>query len=111
MPKERQSSRGKWTNNSCEKQFGVASRPGDLSGNGSPRWKQRAFYDFCKDLSPFLIGVKVVRVAVWDELAGAGRTETVGEVLGELARRSATAAFREAHRIALAALVTERAAD
>lgn len=36
---------GKWTNPSCEKQFGAAGAPKDLAGAGAPRWKQRAFYD------------------------------------------------------------------
>jgi hypothetical protein len=39
---------GNWSNPSCEKDFGKASEPKKLSGNGSPRWKQRAFYDFLK---------------------------------------------------------------
>jgi hypothetical protein len=50
---------GKWTNNSCEAQFGEAATKGDLTGNGSPRWKQRAFYDFAKDLTPLLSRYKL----------------------------------------------------
>jgi hypothetical protein len=99
--------RGKWTNDSCEKQFGKASQPGDLSGNGSPRWKQRAFYDFLKDLSPLLIDVRVVRVAVWDVLANVDRTKTVGEILAASARQP-PAASGEGRSAALAALVKER---
>lgn len=101
---------GKWSNKSSEVQFGKASQPKDLSGNGSPRWKQRAFYDFVKDLSPFLIGVPVVRVAVWDTLMEAGRTKTVGQVLAALIRKSAPTASRQASSAALAALIKERAA-
>src|SRR5687767_11147437 len=33
---------GKWSNSSCEAQFGLAATNRDLEGNGSPRWKQRA---------------------------------------------------------------------
>ncbi len=102
---------GKWSNGSCEDQFGKGSRPGDLTGNGSPRWKQRAFYDFVKDLSPLLIGVRVVRVALWDEIVDARRTETVGDILDTLIRRSAPTEFREASSAALAALVRERAGE
>lgn len=59
---------GYWTNESSEKQFGNPSSDGELNGRGSPRWKQRAFYDFVKDLSPILIGIKVVRIAIWDKV-------------------------------------------
>jgi hypothetical protein len=55
---------GKWSNPSCEKQFGPAAPPGNLSGNGAPRWKQRAFYDFVKDLSPLLMDTKVARLSI-----------------------------------------------
>jgi len=72
---------GKWSNASCETQFGPASPPGQLLGNGSPRWKQRAFYDFVKDLSPLLLGVTMVRVAVWETVMESGRSRTVEEVL------------------------------
>jgi hypothetical protein len=100
-----------WTSPSCEKQFGPASPLKDLNGNGSPRWKQRAFYDFVKDLSPLLIGVKVVRVALWDVLMIAERAKPVGEMLDALMRESAPTASREATSVALAALIKERAAD
>tara|TARA_Y100000034_G_scaffold62733_1_gene76013 strand:- start:219 stop:863 length:645 start_codon:yes stop_codon:yes gene_type:complete len=72
---------GKWSNNSCEKQFGVGSTPGVLSGNGSPRWKQRAFYDFVKDLTPLLYDIPLVRVSIWDEINISGATYNIGQVL------------------------------
>jgi hypothetical protein len=100
---------GKWSNKSCEEQFGKTSQPRDLSGNGSPRWKQRAFYDFVKDLSPLLTGVKVVRIAVWDVLPDSGLT--VKQILAALIRQPAPAAFRETSSTTIAALVKERAAD
>ena len=59
---------GYWTNPSCENQFGPASQPGVLTGHGSPRWKQRAFYDFLRDLSPLLINVPLVRISIWDRV-------------------------------------------
>lgn len=64
---------GKWTNPSCEKQFGPAAPSGDLSGNGAPRWKQRAFYDFVKDISPLLIGIRIVRLSIWDSVGVKGQ--------------------------------------
>ena len=72
---------GKWSSKSTEKQFGPAGVQKDLSGNGAPRWKQRAFYDFIKDLSPQLVGVKVARVAVWDRVWENGEERLVSEVL------------------------------
>lgn len=72
---------GKWSNPSCVAQFGAASPPKDLTQNGSPRWRQRAFYDFVRDLSPLIIGVNVIRVAVWDTIVEDGYSRTVAEVL------------------------------
>ncbi len=100
-----------WTNPSCEGQFGPASSLKNLYGNGAPRWKQRAFYDFVKDLSPLLINVKVARVAVLDTVLVAESTKTVREILAAMIRQSVPTAFREASSNALAALVKERAAD
>ena len=34
----------------------------DLNGEGSPRWKQRAFYDFVKDLSPLIKGSLIIAI-------------------------------------------------
>jgi hypothetical protein len=82
---------GKWSNSSCESQFGPASKPKDLSGNGAPRWKQRAFYDFVKDFSPLLVGVKVVRVAIWDVVTDSNRSRTIEEVLSAPSQSSGDA--------------------
>jgi hypothetical protein len=71
----------RWSNKSCVSQFGPGSPPRELNGSGSPRWKQRAFYDFVKDLSPLLINVHVARLAIWDALIEGGRTRTLGEIL------------------------------
>jgi hypothetical protein len=57
----------RWTNESAPRFFGPASPPGDFSGVGSPRWRQRAFYDAFKDLMP---AIHLARVSVHDELAG-----------------------------------------
>ena len=91
---------GKWSNNSCEKQFGPASPPKDLAGNGSPRWKQRAFYDFIKDLSPLVTGVRIARVALWDSVDEAGEQRTVRDLL--------TSPMPESS-MAIASLLRERA--
>lgn len=59
---------GYWTNASTERAFGSAGAPGNLSGPGAPRWKQRAFYDYVKDLAPITDDLVVSRLAVWDTI-------------------------------------------
>ena len=78
---------GFWTNPSCNAQFGEASVRGDLAGNGAPRWKQRAFHDFVKDLSPLILGFNVVRVAIWDTVSVEGRQTAVGNALENSSRK------------------------
>ncbi|MFP4698611.1 MAG: hypothetical protein ACLFMO_07880 [Eubacteriales bacterium] len=58
----------KWTNLSCEKQFGVSAKNKDLTGNGSARWRQRAFYDYLKDLTPLILQFPLIRVSIWDKV-------------------------------------------
>lgn len=58
---------GRWTNNSAPRFFGAASAPGDFTGVGSPRWRQRAFYDAVKDLLP---GIRLARIVVFDVVDG-----------------------------------------
>jgi hypothetical protein len=91
---------GKWTNKSCDSQFGIASPPKDMNGSGPSRWKQRAFYDFVKDLAPLLVDVPLARIAVWDTIDEGSRSRTVEDVLKPPKPPSATA---------LAALVRSRA--
>ena len=71
----------KWTTPPSEVQFGSPSPHGDLFGNGAPRWKQRAFYDFVKDRSPLLIGVRVVRISIWDHIDLGGSHVTIDHAL------------------------------
>lgn len=59
---------GYWTNSSTEGQFGKAGPNGDLSGKGSPRWKQRAFYDFCRDVHALVHELPVYRLSIYDEI-------------------------------------------
>lgn len=70
-----------WSNVSCERQYGAPSGQGDLAGNGSPRWKQRAFYDFVKDLTPLLLHVPMSRVCVWDSISIGDRHISVDKAL------------------------------
>jgi len=84
---------GKWTNTSTERQYGPPGAYGDLNGAGSPRWKQRAFYDFVKDLSTITLDVTVVRIAIWDFVFEDGIKRTVEEVLKSPSEKSAKALF------------------
>jgi hypothetical protein len=62
---------GRWTNSSTEAHFGPAGPRGGLSGNGSPRWKQRAVYDLMKDLTQLDAGAApLARISIWDPLPG-----------------------------------------
>jgi hypothetical protein len=64
---ERKANYGKyWKNSSTEKQFGRSSDNGILTGNGSSRWKQRAFYDYLKDVFSIITGVPIIRVSVYE---------------------------------------------
>lgn len=72
---------GYWKNNSTEKQFGIASLNGDFSGNGSPRWKQRAFYDFCRDLYSKVNNIPVYRFSIYDEMINNGQKIILGKAL------------------------------
>jgi hypothetical protein len=86
---------GYWSNDSCEAMFGKAGPKRDLSGAGAPRWKQRAFYDFLKDLAPLCDLGLMARLAIWDELSGTGGL-MLGEVLegGEFDKSISTSVMR-----------------
>ena len=58
----------RWTNASCARMF-RGGDPGDLSGDGAPRWKQRALYDAVKDTAP-THGIHLSRVTIYDTLDG-----------------------------------------
>jgi hypothetical protein len=59
-----------WKNSSTEKQFCKSDLEGQLSTNGSSRWKQRAFYDFLKDISSKLIHIPILRISIYDTYNG-----------------------------------------
>jgi len=63
---------GYWTNPSCERMFGAASDPKVLDEPGPSRWKQRAFYDFLKDVQGLIEKRPVVRFSVWEEIGNVG---------------------------------------
>jgi hypothetical protein len=82
---------GYWTdkNECCERQFGAGQPQGTPldafegigpNPNGAPRWKQRAFYDFLKDVCSALGPPDMVRVAEWDPLDGPCGPLLVGDL-------------------------------
>jgi len=81
---------GYWSNDSTEKQFGKSEPNGNLAGNGSPRWKQRALYDFIKDHVPFISGVPVLRISIYDVLIDENdKSISVNQILETLDQRNA----------------------
>lgn len=65
------SGQGRWLNNSTEGHFGPSAPRGDLTGRGSSRWKQRALYDFMKDITQLDVHhPKLARIGIWDSLPG-----------------------------------------
>jgi hypothetical protein len=93
------SNRGYWTSPSTITQFGPAGPLRDLNPPGAPRWKQRAFYDFLKDLAPVLAGTRVARIAIWDSLEVDGSRVRVRDMLDR---------SRKADGPALVALIERR---
>ena len=57
---------GYWTSSSSEIQFGVSDPNGEFTTNGSARWKQRAFYDFLKDVYSLETGRKLIRIPIYE---------------------------------------------
>lgn len=73
----------RWTNPSCQRMFGEAGAPKDLSGLGAPRWKQRALYDAIKDAAAYVNSeMRLTRVSVYDQVGGIA----LGDVLEGAAR-------------------------
>ena len=61
--------------------FGPAQQNGDLIGYGSPRWKQRAFYNYLKDISYLATNIPVVRLSIYDSIDYRGRKYALGDLL------------------------------
>lgn len=55
-----------WYTNSSDKQYGISSSNGVLDDIGSSRWKQRAFYDFVKDVYSIAINIPIIRISIYD---------------------------------------------
>jgi len=68
---------GKWKNNSTEKMFIKSAAPVELNSSGSSSWRQRAYYDFLKDLTSIITSIPVYRISICDEFKG----QRVDEIL------------------------------
>jgi hypothetical protein len=96
---------GYWENDSTRRMFGGSSPPGKLEAPGPSRWKQRAFYDFVKDLSVIEAGGVVSRVSIWDPISIDGKADYLGATLVRIAGQPKVG---DAERHAIEALVRER---
>jgi hypothetical protein len=74
---------GNWTNSSCEKMFGPSSDYGELNDKGPARWKQRAFYDYLKDINAHINNFKILRFSIWDEFTFENNSYTLRKVLNK----------------------------
>jgi hypothetical protein len=81
----------RWTTNGSVRQFGQAESPCDLSGNGSPRWKQRAFYDFVKDVYSLITNTRVARISIYDTVKVNGQWRDIAGILDHEIYEAATA--------------------
>lgn len=68
---------GYWKNQSSEKMFPKSNSYGDLTGNGSSRWRQRAYYDFLRDVTSLVTDIPLVRVSIYDKF----RNQTLNDIL------------------------------
>lgn len=56
-------------NDSTEKQFEYCELDGNL-GDSRSRWKQRAFYDFIKDITSIVKNVPIIRISIYEKYKG-----------------------------------------
>ncbi len=71
----------KWTTGGSEKQFGLSPQQGQLIGLGPARWRQRAYYDFLKDVCYLINGTRVARLSIWDSVHCSSNSLTVKQLL------------------------------
>ena len=61
---------GYWKSDSSENLFMKGNDNGCLNGAGSSRWKQRAFYDFLRDVTGLIKGIPVIRLSIYQTFKG-----------------------------------------
>jgi hypothetical protein len=90
---------GYWTSPATERMFGPADLPRTFDGKGSPRWKQRAFYDAIRDACALHVPVvSIARISIYD-------------VVGEYVLRDVLDERVECSRTALENLIESRTAS
>ena len=72
-----------WSSPSTERQFGLPGPKGSLEGPGSPRWKQRAFYDYLRDVFASIYRIDLIRISIYDKLIINGKSRSIGDLLLE----------------------------
>jgi len=72
-----------WTSPSTERQFGIPGPKGSLEVPGSPRWKQRAFYDYIRDVFASIYQINLIRISIYDKLIVNGKSRSIGDLLLE----------------------------
>lgn len=70
-----------WASTSTEKMFGPSDLPKSFVRYGSSRWKQRAFYDYVKDVSYLYTGIPVVRLSIYDQFQINGKELSLEQLL------------------------------
>ncbi len=70
----------RWKTNNSEKAFLKSGPEKKLEGNGSSRWKQKAFFDFIKDVYAIENEINLKRVSVWETVKG---NITIKQILDE----------------------------
>ncbi|WP_441712144.1 DUF7255 family protein [Fulvivirga ulvae] len=66
-----------WENKNSKFHFGESDMLGVLGVKGSTRWKQRAFFDFLRDISSKLMKVRILRISIYHELDGISVNECI----------------------------------
>lgn len=72
---------GNWSSPSTDRQFGPASISQNFQGKGSSRWKQRAYYDFLKDVLQLTSQIPLARISIYDEVNTSDGVLTVNDIL------------------------------
>jgi hypothetical protein len=67
-----------WTSAAAEAMFGPAGEPGNLTGAGSPRWKQDALSAAVQDACGLAgEGIRLARISIYDTVAGVNLAEAL----------------------------------
>lgn len=75
------STRQVWTSHQAEKIFGRSEDPGDFGLNGSAGWKLTALENTLKDIYAKYKKIRLLRIAVWDEIMVNKQLVKIGDLL------------------------------